>query len=82
MTVDERRYAEPNPPAQFNVESLFRGNSRLIIPSWQREYAWTGENEVEDLLTDLTKFIENPHRSNYLLGSIITFPKGVDRVLS
>ena len=78
MTVDERRYAEPNPPAQFNVESLFRGNSRLIIPSWQREYAWTGENEVEDLLTDLTKFIENPHRSNYLLGSIITFPKGVD----
>lgn len=81
MTVDERRYAEPNPPAQFNVESLFRGNSRLIIPSWQREYAWTGENEVEDLLTDLSKFIENPHRSNYLLGSIITFPKGVDRVV-
>lgn len=81
MTVDERRYAEPNPPAQFNVESLFRGNSRLIIPSWQREYAWTGENEVEDLLTDLSKFIENPHRSNYLLGSIITFPKSVDRVV-
>jgi len=81
MTVDERRYAEPNPPTQFDVESLFRGNSRLVIPSWQREYAWTGENEVEDLLSDLSKFVENPHRSNYLLGSIITFPKNIDRVV-
>jgi uncharacterized protein with ParB-like and HNH nuclease domain len=81
MTVDERRYAEPNPPAQFNVESLYRSNFRLVIPSWQRDYAWTGENEVEDLLTDLTKFIENPQRPNYLLGSIITFPKGLDRVV-
>lgn len=81
MPVDERRYAEPNPPAQFNVESLFRSNSRLIIPSWQREYAWTGGFEVEDLLSDLSKFIENQYRSNYLLGSIITFPKSVDRVV-
>jgi len=81
MPVDERRYDKPNPPAQYDVESLFRGNSRLIIPSWQREYAWTGENEVEDLLSDLTKFVQNPHRSNYLLGSIITFPKNIDRVV-
>ncbi len=81
MPIDERRYAKPNPPAQFDVESLFRDTSRLIIPAWQREYAWTGENEVEDLLSDLNKFIDNPHRENYLLGSIITFPKGRDRVV-
>ncbi len=81
MPIDERRYAKPNPPMQFDVESLFRDTSRLIIPSWQREYAWSGENEVEDLLSDLTKFVENPHRGNYLLGSIITFPKNRDRVV-
>ena len=81
MPVDERRYAKPNPPIQFDVESLFRDNSRLVIPAWQREYAWEGENEVEDLLLDLSKFVENPHRENYLLGSIITFPKNRDRVV-
>jgi uncharacterized protein with ParB-like and HNH nuclease domain len=81
VPIDERRYAKPNPPMQFDVESLFRDTSRLIIPSWQREYAWSGENEVEDLLSDLTKFVENPHRGNYLLGSIITFPKNRDRVV-
>jgi uncharacterized protein with ParB-like and HNH nuclease domain len=81
MPIDERRYAKPNPPTQFDVESLFRDSSRLVIPAWQREYAWEGENEVEDLLSDLTKFIENPHRENYLLGSIITFPKNRDRVV-
>ena len=81
MPIDERRYAKPNPPTQFDVESLFRDSSRLVIPAWQRDYAWEGENEVEDLLSDLTKFIENPHRENYLLGSIITFPKNRDRVV-
>lgn len=81
MPVDERRYADPTPPSQFNVENLFKSNSRLIIPSWQREYAWSGENEVEDLLSDLSKFVENSHRDNYLLGSIITFPSGKDRVV-
>lgn len=81
MPVDERRYAKPNPPTQFDVESLFRDSSRLVIPVWQREYAWTGENEVQDLLSDLSKFVENPHRENYLLGSIITFPKNRDRVV-
>ena len=81
MPVDERRYTKPNPPTQFDVESLFRDSSRLVIPAWQREYAWIGENEVEDLLSDLNKFIENPHRENYLLGSIITFPRNRDRVV-
>ena len=82
MPIDERRYSKPNPPTQFDVESIFRDSSRLVIPAWQREYAWTGENEVEDLLSDLTKFIGNPHRENYLLGSIITFPKNRDRVVA
>jgi len=81
MTFDERRYQPPTAPTQFNVEALFMGNSRLVIPAWQREYAWVGENEVEDLLVDLKEFEKNPHRSNYLLGSIITFPRSQDRVV-
>lgn len=81
MPVDERRYEPPTSPVQFNVDGLFRTNSRLIIPPWQREYAWTGEYEVEDLLNDLSKFIDNQHRSNYLLGSIITCKSNNDRLV-
>lgn len=45
----------------------------LVIPPWQREYSWsTGEDEqIDTLLKDLKKFVENKESSEYLIGSVV-----------
>jgi hypothetical protein len=45
----------------------------LVIPPWQREYSWsTSEDEqVDTLLKDLLKFIQNPKATEYLIGSVV-----------
>lgn len=45
----------------------------LNIPKWQREYSWEADEEVRQLLEDIEDFVKS-NRSNYVLGSIITYP--------
>jgi len=45
----------------------------LVIPPWQREYSWkTGdEGQVDVLLSDLLKFVNDEKADEYLIGSVI-----------
>lgn len=67
-----RVFKRPEAPLLLNVAELFSRDVSLNIPKWQREYSWNADAEVRDLLEDLEKFVAS-NRSNYLLGSIITY---------
>lgn len=60
-------------------------NRTLIIPPWQREYSWktTEDEQVDTLLKDLKKFLQNDSQTEYLMGSVVlcTQPENKNRPL-
>lgn len=56
----------------LSVGSFFGFAESYAVPVYQREYAW-GRDQIQDLITDLTEFIndEDPY---YLLGQVIAAP--------
>lgn len=67
-----RIYKRPEIPLLLSVSELFLRDVVLNIPKWQREYSWEADEEVRQLLDDLTTFAESK-KNNYVLGSIITY---------
>lgn len=56
-----------------NLKEYLSSDRTLVIPPWQREYSWsTGEDEqIDTLLKDLKKFVENQDAREYLIGSVV-----------
>jgi len=67
-----RLFKRPELPQLLSVSELFQREIILSIPKWQREYSWEADEEVRQLLEDLTSFIAS-NKHNYVLGSIITY---------
>lgn len=67
-----RTYKRPEIPQLLSVSELFLREIILNIPKWQREYSWEADEEVRQLLDDLSSFVDG-NRHNYVLGSIITY---------
>lgn len=64
------------PPASdpFSVGRLFEENYPLVIPRWQRDYAWAPDEQVKYLLEDLNEFFSDARLEKnryYLLGQVI-----------
>lgn len=60
-----------------SIDDIFRTGNSYHVPLYQRGYAWSGDEEVKQLLEDLEKaFLERPLEF-YLLGQAI-FCKGTD----
>jgi hypothetical protein len=57
----------------LKVASLFASDQYYIIPRYQRNYSWTDE-EVSELMTDLTEAWKKFPNEAYLLGQIIVCP--------
>lgn len=57
------------------------GRTQLVIPVYQRNYAWKIEN-CNQLFADLVK-LKNSHRTSHFFGSIVTAPagSGLDRLI-
>lgn len=57
------------------------GRTQLVIPVYQRNYAWKIEN-CNQLFADLVK-LKDSHRNSHFFGSIVTAPagSGLDRLI-
>lgn len=72
-------------PVEMPVSELLTGSYNFSIPSYQRGYRWeSSENEsdekevkqVDDLLNDLTSFVQNSRgESNYYLQPLMVKPR-------
>lgn len=56
----------------LSVGSFFGFAESYAVPVYQREYAW-GRDQIQDLVTDLTEFL-NDDDPYYLLGQVIAAP--------
>ena len=56
-----------------SVGSAFKDH--YIVPDYQREYVWQGE-QVEQLLSDLLDAYNEDNKKAYFLGTIVTFDTG------
>ncbi len=69
----------------ISLKEYFTQNRVLVIPPWQREYSWSvaEDEQVDTLLKDLKKFLNDDTASEYLLGSIVlcTLPNEKSRPL-
>ena len=69
-----RRLNGPPDSDPFSVSRLFEETYPLVIPRWQRDYAWDPDDQVKVFLEDLTEFFEearNERNRYYLLGQVI-----------
>ena len=70
----------------FTVLELFQKSSPLVVPSWQRDYAWQPDDHVQKLIEDIWSFNED-FNSNlgryYLLGQVIIVsnPEGKNEIV-
>ena len=53
-----------------NILQLFGDSYWFNIPSYQRPYVWTEEN-VSELLEDITYTFENNPKEMYFMGSLV-----------
>lgn len=58
---------------ECSISSAF--NDFYIVPDYQREYVWKDE-QVEQLVSDLTEAFEDDPNKSYFLGTIVTFAGG------
>lgn len=47
-------------------------NQKLVIPEYQRPYAWSDE-QIQTLFDDLVEYTENNNESTYFLGTIVSY---------
>ena len=57
----------------ISLSTYLTQDRTIVIPPWQREYSWsTSEDEqVDTLLKDLLKFLQDPNTNEYLIGSVV-----------
>ncbi len=61
-------------------EEFFVKNKKIIIPDYQREYAWT-KDDIKIFLEDIKKSIEDNKDENMYLGTIYTYePENTNEV--
>lgn len=69
-----RRAHKPPKSEDFDISRLYKETDPLVVPRWQRDYAWDPDDHVKKLLDDLSDFWErsqgDPGRY-YLLGQVI-----------
>lgn len=69
----------------LSLQEYLSSDRTLVIPPWQREYSWktTEDEQVDTLLKDLKKFLQNDSQSEYLMGSVVlcTLPENRKRPL-
>ena len=58
---------------ECSISSAF--NDFYVVPDYQREYVWKDE-QVEQLVSDLTEAFEDDPNKSYFLGTIVTFAGG------
>jgi len=69
-----RRSHKPPKSEDFNVSRIFVDTDPLIVPRWQRDYAWDPDEHVKKLLDDLNDFwglSQTDSGRYYLLGQVI-----------
>lgn len=59
--------------SDHSISSAFKDH--YLVPDYQREYVWTGE-QVEQLLSDLLEAYEADSGKPYFLGTIVTYDTG------
>ena len=69
-----RRSHKPPKSEDFDVSRIFEETDPLVVPRWQRDYAWDPDDHVKRLLEDLSDFwdqSQNDPGRYYLLGQVI-----------
>ena len=61
------------PPELKSIEQLFSGDTRYVVPKYQRSFAW-GPDEIEELWEDLLSAVSRG--GDYFLGTIVLHKKG------
>ena len=56
--------------SSLTINSCFQNH--YIVPDYQREYVW-GQEEVEQLLSDLMEGFQTNAKKDYFLGTIVTY---------
>lgn len=56
------------PPELKSIEQLFTGDTRYVVPRYQRSFAW-GKDEVEELWDDIISSVKR--KGEYFLGTIV-----------
>jgi hypothetical protein len=76
-----RRNHKPPKSEDHNVYGLYTTTDPLIVPRWQRDYAWDPNDHVKKLLDDLEVFRDNSRADPgryYLLGQVIVVVNELD----
>ena len=57
----------------ISLMEYFTQSRVLVIPPWQREYSWSvsEDEQVDTLLKNLLRFLNNPEAKEYLMGSVV-----------
>lgn len=58
-------------PRKYSIGNLLHGNTRYVIPEYQRGYDWKGDAQVRDLFVDLVGSIESAYSNSLFLGTMI-----------
>lgn len=58
---------------ELSIAELF-SSEQYVIPIYQRNYAW-GEPEVEQLIQDVMDVAEQENKSDYYVGSLVTYSR-------
>lgn len=58
---------------ELSIAELF-SSEQYVIPIYQRNYAW-GEPEVEQLIQDVMDVAEQKNKSDYYVGSLVTYSR-------
>lgn len=69
----------PTPPVSevLSISEIYRKSLPLVVPTWQRDFAWSADDHVQKLIDDLSEFYERQDTSTssyYLLGQVIFVP--------
>lgn len=66
-------------PKRTGLMELLRSSTgcQFVIPVYQRNYTWSADREVKQLLTDLTQVLTGNYK-NHFLGILIYLEKSID----
>lgn len=67
-----------NEPTIKTINNIATGNTRFLIPYYQRPYAW-GAVEVRQLLDDISSSMSISPAKDYYIGNIVCSPAPSDR---
>lgn len=59
---------------EFSIVELFNKNDSYLIPTYQRNFAWT-KAEVEQLVMDINDYSKKNIDKNYYIGTLVVFQR-------